>query len=120
MTITGWYSMDKKYMLKDLINILDFDELLKVKKDLEKNSIHLKRLIDRKIEEKKNIHSRHCSYCSGPINPYNRENFTLLFGPEDFKKKATFCGMDCLKAFMLEIEEIKKSRLKNIENNKEF
>ena len=49
--------------VRDLIEHLDFDELNKVKKDLEEGGIHLTKLIEDKIKEKEKQHDSYCSIC---------------------------------------------------------
>lgn len=99
---------------RDAVEKLDYDELIKIKTDVETGSKHLRRLIDKKIKEKKNTHNTYCSYCNSEIDPDSVQNYTLLFGPEDFKKKASFCGLDCLKAFIRDLEVMRLKRLKEV------
>lgn len=99
-----------KYRLREVIDSLEFDELVKMKKDLEAGGFHLKRFLDSKIKEEEKGHEQYCSTCSTELNPKNTNNFTLVFGPEDFRKKASFCGVDCLEYFLKELKQIKKVR----------
>lgn len=97
-----------KYRLRDVISSLEFDELVKMKNDIEAGGFHLKSFIEQKIKEQEVQHEKFCSNCGAKINPSNTNNFTLIFGPSDFKKKATFCGVDCLEYFLQEIKQMKK------------
>jgi len=97
-----------KYKLREIIGSLEYDELLKMKKDIDAGAFHLKQFVDVKVREQQKLHSQVCSNCSAPLDPASTNNFTLLFGPEDFKKKASFCGMDCLEYFLKDLKEIKK------------
>lgn len=49
-----------------------------------------------------------CAVCGMGTN----EGFTLVFGPADFRKKATFCAMDCLEYFI--------QHLKGTKDNNEY
>jgi len=106
--------MKNNIHFRDAVEKLDYDELVKIKNDLETGSKHIRRLVDTKIKEKKNRHETYCTYCNSEINPDSVQNYTLLFGPEDFKKKATFCGLDCLKAFLRDLEVMRLKRLKEV------
>ncbi len=93
--------------LRDVIDYLDSDELLRIKVDLEKGGIHLKDFVSIKLKERENLHRQICSNCQADIDPHSTSIYTLVFGPSDFKKKATFCGMDCLEYFLESIKEMK-------------
>lgn len=97
-----------KYRLKDIVDTLEFDELVKMKKDLESGGFHLKRFLESKIKQQEKQHEKYCSNCSNELKPESTNNFTLIFGPDDFRKKASFCGMDCLEYFLKELKEMKK------------
>jgi hypothetical protein len=99
---------EAKYRLRDVIDSLEFDEIVKMKKDLELGGFHLKRFLEQKISEHEKSHEKYCANCSAKLDPYGTNNFTLIFGPEDFKKKASFCGIDCLEYFLQELRKMKK------------
>ncbi len=99
-----------KYRLRDVIDSLEFDELQRMKKDVESGGFHLKKFLDEKIKEETKKHERICANCNCTIDPYSTNNFTLLFGPDDFLKKATFCGPDCMEYFLRDLKEIKRVR----------
>ena len=103
---------ETKYRLRDFIDKIDQAELSRIKKDLEAGGIHLKKFIDQKIKENEKKHEQYCSVCSSPIDPASTDTYTLIFGPSDFKKKATFCAMDCLKYFLKNMEEMKQQNRK--------
>ncbi|MFT4302981.1 MAG: hypothetical protein ACMXYG_00300 [Candidatus Woesearchaeota archaeon] len=101
--------MDKR--LRDVIDSIDYYELLKIKKDLENGGYYLKSFINNEIENRQKQHSIYCSSCGNHIEPNNPNSQTLIFGPHDFKKKATFCGKDCLSYFLSRTEEMKKGNI---------
>ncbi|RMF54774.1 hypothetical protein D6745_04190 [Candidatus Woesearchaeota archaeon] len=84
-----------------MINELPYEELIKMKKDLDYGGKHLKHLVNLKIEEFKTKKRSVCATCGAPLGSHN---MTLIFGPDDFKKKASFCAPDCLKYFLKKIE----------------
>jgi len=100
-----------KSKFRDIVDTLDLSELTKIKDDLNKGGIHLKRLIEQQIKKSENMHEKYCSICSNMINPEDTNNFTLIFGPESFKKKATFCAIDCLQYFLKNIQDIRKHKV---------
>jgi len=102
---------EKSYRLRDVVDALDHDELLKIKKDLDGGGFHIKQFIQQKIKEKEEVHEKFCPVCSSPINPKNISTYTLVFGPEDFRKKATFDALDCLKYFLQNMEQMKKKSI---------
>ncbi|MFP4424501.1 MAG: hypothetical protein ACLFP2_04710 [Candidatus Woesearchaeota archaeon] len=91
--------------IRDVIPRLDMDELVKIKRDLDSGSIHLKKLINDEIAKKKNEHSGVCAVCMKPIDPGDHDTFTLIFGPDDFKKKASFCAHDCMMYFISSLKK---------------
>ena len=95
------------YRLTEFLNSLDHFELNKLKQELEKGNIHLAKLIQEKIREHEKRHKKYCTTCSNNLDPYNTNNYTLIFGPDDFRKKASFCGLDCLGYFLIKLKQIK-------------
>lgn len=94
---------------EDVIEILDYNELMRFKSDLDSGAIILKRLLEEKIKKKLKEHEKICATCSNTLNFYKTNNYTLVFGPDDFKKKASFCGLDCLGYFIIKLKDMKAS-----------
>ncbi|MFC1752405.1 hypothetical protein ACFL96_03310 [Thermoproteota archaeon] len=86
--------------IDDVIEQLDLGELIKVRKDLQKGGGKICGIVDSKIKKELRKHSSYCCVCNSKVDPYSVSNFTLVFGPEDMKKKATFCAIDCLEYFI--------------------
>jgi len=89
-----------KYRLRDMINSLEYDEILKVKRDLDAGAHHLKNFLKTKIREHQKEHSSICATCNSEIIGESTQNFTLIFGPDSFRKKASFCAIDCMEYFI--------------------
>ena len=90
--------------LARLIESLDEQDLKLIKKDLEAGNID--RLINIRLQEKKEADfNKVCPVCQSQIG---EENLTLIFGPEELRKKASFCAIDCLEYFLNKIKEEKK------------
>lgn len=94
--------------LRDVVHALDYDELVRMKRDIDKGSVHLSKLISEKIKDIEKQHENNCSVCTAKINPESINNYTLIFGPDDFRKKATFCAIDCLEYFISNLKNQKK------------
>jgi len=92
---------------EDVVDILDYNELMRFKNDLDSGAITLKRLLEEKIKRKLKEHEKVCVTCSNNLNFYKVNNYTLIFGPDDFKKKASFCGLDCLEYFIIKLGNLK-------------
>jgi hypothetical protein len=90
--------------LAKLIESLDEEDLKLIKKDLEAGNVE--RLIRKKLEEKKETDfNKVCPVCQSQIGD---EGLTLIFGPADFRKKASFCALDCMEYFLDKIKQDKK------------
>ena len=90
--------MDKR--IRDLIPGLDYNDLLKLKKDLKTGGFHLLREVDKEIKKKQSENQKICATCHNEIDLNNPKVFTIIFGPAGFKKKASFCARDCLDYFV--------------------
>ena len=95
---------------EEVFEVLDYNELMRFKDDFDHGSIAIKKLLEVKVKERLKEHERICATCSNNLNFYKSNNYTLIFGPDDFKKKASFCGLDCLEYF---ISKMKNSAKRN-------
>lgn len=93
----------------ELIDYVEYEDLLKLKNDIEDGGFHLKKLVEKKIKEHNTKHDQQCAVCSNILDTYSINNYTLVFGPEDFKKKASFCGIDCLGYFLTNLKKMKEA-----------
>ena len=108
--------MSRKF--EEVVDVLDYSELMRFKGDLDSGAIAIKRLLEERIKKKLKEHERICATCSNTLNFYKSSNYTLIFGPDDFKKKASFCGLDCLEYFIIKLKEFKeKPKEENVSNN---
>ena len=95
--------------IKDLLDWVETEDLYKVLHDLDSgHGKHLKKLIEEKLEERNMRHKDICSNCAALVDKTNPNTYTLIFGPHDLRKKATFCGMDCMESFLSSIKEIRR------------
>ena len=96
------------YQLKKFLNSLEHYELLHLRKQLENGNIDFDKEVKDKIKLQERKHATFCATCSSKLNLMNSNNYTILFGPDDFKKKASFCGLDCLEYFLGHLKHLKK------------
>jgi hypothetical protein len=83
-------------ILANLIKELEYEELLLIRKDLEAGT--LKKVVKKQLEQKRRDQVVSCPVCEQKLT--QGEGFYLEFGSNDFRKKATFDGVDCLKYFI--------------------
>ncbi|MBN2142736.1 hypothetical protein JW711_05405 [Candidatus Woesearchaeota archaeon] len=97
--------------LKGFIEHLDESELRFVKRFIEKGEAL--KLVDQKIVEKRSEEwNRICPVCNSLIS---NDSITLIFGPEDFRKKASFCATDCLEYFIQKLKQNKNDSIQKVE-----
>ena len=106
--------MSRKF--EEVFEVLDYGELMRFKSDLDSGAITLKKLLEEKIKSKLKEHEKVCAICSNQLDFYKTNNYTLVFGPDDFKKKASFCGLDCLEYFILKLKNMKMSSKEQVSN----
>lgn len=94
-----------KFRVRDIIDSIDEEDLYKMQADLSKGGIYLKKMIDDKLKAIEHKKRGFCSTCGNPLDE-KYKTFTLLFGPEDFKKKASFCEIDCLEYFLAGLKKL--------------
>ncbi len=97
-----------KKRFREAVDDIEYEDLIKIKKDLESGGVHIKDLINSKLEEIEKEQVKLCATCGNTINPYFMDDYVLTFGRRDFKKKAFFCGVDCLKYFLPQLESKQK------------
>jgi len=102
---------------EEVLEVLDYNELMRFKEDFDSGGITLKRLLESKIKQRLREHEKICATCSNDLNLYKSNNYTLIFGPDDFKKKASFCGLDCLEYFIIKMKGHKNSNNEKISSH---
>ena len=98
-----------KKKLRDVIDYLEYDELVKIKKDLTLGGLHLLQLVDAQIKEETKKHDVFCCVCNNKLDLYSVHNYTLVFGPDDLRKKASFCAIDCLEYFLKNLKDLRQA-----------
>tara|TARA_Y100000310_G_C20540214_1_gene742881 strand:- start:702 stop:1028 length:327 start_codon:yes stop_codon:yes gene_type:complete len=96
------------YRFKQFLDSLEHYELTYLKKKIETGKLDVVKELQEKLKEHEKKHANDCSTCSNSLDPYNMNSYTIMFGPEDFKKKASFCGLDCMEYFLINLKKMKK------------
>ncbi len=99
-----------KLKAEDFIDVIDEDELYKLKNDLQSGGITIKKLVEDKLKNLEIKKRGSCFTCGENLMELDN-SFTLLYGQEDFKKKVSFCAHDCLEYFL---NQIKKEKTENV------
>ena len=109
-----------KLKLHDAIGNMDYDDLVELNRDLDQGGINIKQMVADNIINKEKEMGKHCVACQSEIDPSRTGGYTLLFGPEGLRRKATFCAVDCLKYFITDLEkrrtEYKRKAMMDNEN----
>ncbi len=95
-----------------LFGNLEYAELHKLKRDLESGAYLMQHLVNKKITEVETKNRSFCAGCNSVLTPNKDDIYTLIFGETTIKKKASFCGTDCLNEFLLNIRRDKDEQLR--------
>jgi hypothetical protein len=90
--------------LKDFVHALSYQQLLRMQFDLSHGAIGLQKIVGTRIKELEQANQKVCATCNGPIQTHT-QTYTVLFGPTDFRKKATCCAMDCFVEFVEKLKQ---------------
>lgn len=93
--------------LKEVIEDLSYMQLKELENNLKTGS-YMKKELKKKVEDIEKRNARICATCGTPLDAFSLTNFSLMFGPEDFKKRASFCAFDCLEHFVVKLKDLHK------------
>ncbi|MBN2457764.1 hypothetical protein JXB31_01385 [Candidatus Woesearchaeota archaeon] len=97
-----------KLKLRDMLDSVEEEDLYKLQHDLAKGGFFLKKLIDSKLKDMESAKKGYCITCGEDLRN-KPSSYTLIFGPEDFRKKAVFCEIDCLEYFISSLKKHENS-----------
>ncbi|MBI2144477.1 hypothetical protein HYU17_05005 [Candidatus Woesearchaeota archaeon] len=97
----------------ELIGALDYEELVELQRDLFGGASVTKQIVSNKIKEINESQTRICATCGSSVNLSANYEYTLIFGPKDLKKRASFCAVDCLEYFFAQLKRISEKRLQS-------
>jgi len=79
---------------------MEYQDLVKLKNEVNSGGYLLKNIVNKKVHEVETTHRKICASCGKEMNLEIDDPYTLLFGEKTIRKKASFCGMDCLHEFL--------------------
>jgi hypothetical protein len=85
--------------LLHMLGALEYSDLLKIQRDLSSGGLFVQNVVDRKLRELETTHRKLCATCGKEMHVETDDVYTLVFGERTIKKKASFCGIDCLENF---------------------
>jgi hypothetical protein len=83
-----------------IISRLNYEELIRLQRDLRAGNID--RLIEERLSLVRPTEDNVCPVCHNKID---ENSYTLIFGHDSFRKKASFCALDCLEYFVNTIKQ---------------
>lgn len=107
-----------------ILGSLEYSELQRLKRDLDSGGLLTQHVVNSKINEVETSNRSFCASCTRSLVPDKNEIYTLVFGENTIKKKASFCGMDCLHDFLTVLrqdkEDLLRKEMNNVELGKDF
>ena len=103
--------MSKK--VTEIIDMLNYEELVDLQRDLFGGGTSIKQVVNNRIKEVNDSQTRVCATCGGTVNLSVNHEYTLIFGPKDLKKRASFCAVDCLEYFFAQLKQLSEKRLQS-------
>ena len=90
--------MERRF--REVIELLGYDELLRVKDDLNKGGDSIRILVDNKIKDEIKKKNEFCTICAAKIEDDSHTRFNLKFGSREMERQLSFCAVDCLEYFL--------------------
>lgn len=97
--------------VSDVIGMLEYEELVDLQRDLFGGGTVIKQAVTNRIKAVNESQTRICATCGSAVNLGQNYEYTLIFGPKDLKKRASFCAVDCLEYFFAQLKSISEKRL---------
>ena len=88
------------------IRNMDFEELKELQKDMENNSELMKKEIWHRMQDLGNSEK----FCATCYKELDNPKFTLIVG-DKYKRKLSFCEMDCFNYFIKNFEAMKEDKV---------
>ena len=103
--------MSKK--VSEIVAMLNYEELIDLQRDLFGGGTTIRQVVSNRIKEVNDSQTRVCATCGSTVNLSLNHEYTLIFGPKDLKKRASFCAVDCLEYFFVQLKQISEKRLQS-------
>lgn len=90
--------------LAAIINSMNYNDLKAIEKDLYQGNIG--NLIKQNLEKIESVQpEKICATCGTSLK---KPAYVIEFGRDDFRRRASFCGLDCLNFFISNMNKEKK------------
>ncbi len=99
--------------VSEIVAMLNYEELVDLQRDLFGGGATIKQVVSNRIKEVNDSQTRVCATCGNTVNLSLNHEYTLIFGPKDLKKRASFCAVDCLEYFFIQLKQISEKRLQS-------
>lgn len=99
--------------VSEIVAMLNYEELVDLQRDLFGGGATIKQVVSNRIREVNDSQTRVCATCGNTVNLSLNHEYTLIFGPKDLKKRASFCAVDCLEYFFIQLKQISEKRLQS-------
>lgn len=98
--------MERRF--REVIGLVGYDELLRIKDDLNKGGDSIRILVDNKIKDEIKKKNEFCTICAAKIEPESQTRFSLVLGSREMERKVSFCAIDCLEYFLTGLKKAKE------------
>ena len=95
--------------IREAIHTLSFEEIKQLEQEIKSGSIELKKTMFERMQELDNV-TKFCAVCFNNIRD-TEYTYSILFGPKDFRRKASFCAIDCMEYFTTHLKEMKNAEV---------
>jgi len=103
-------AIEKKKFV-DMLSSLEYEELVELQRDLFNGGSSTKQVVSNKLKEISSRESRMCGTCGNQVNLREANEFTLIFGTPDIKKRASFCALDCMDYFTSNLKRLTTKKI---------
>ena len=95
----------------DVIGSLEYEEHVELQRDLFKGGLTIKNAVSNKLKEINITESRICTSCGNNINLRVANEFTLIFGTTETKRRVSFCALDCMEYFTQNLKQLTTKKI---------
>ena len=96
----------EKRKIMEIISSLEYEELVDLQRDLFTGGSGIKQVVSNKLKEINATESRTCGSCGTEVNLRVANEFTMILGTSDIKKRVSFCAIDCMEYFTKSLKQL--------------
>jgi len=101
----------EKKKFTDIVGSLEYEELVELQRDLFNGGASIRQVVSNKLKEISATESRTCGSCGIDVNLRVANEFTLIFGTAETKKRVSFCALDCMGYFTKNLKQLTSKKL---------